>query len=43
MTCISKNINHSEDNLFTAWEKMEEEQPILENDLEVDNSLFIWQ
>ena len=43
MTGIAKNSNHSKDNLFTAWEKMEEEQPIIENDLEVDYSLFIWQ
>ncbi len=41
VTGIANNLNHSEDNLFTVWKAMEKEQPIRENDLEVDYSCCV--
>ena len=35
-TGIANKINHSEDHLFSAWKKMESENPLLEDDLEND-------
>ena len=35
-TLIANNLIHSEDGLFTVWKKMNEEVPLVENDLEVD-------
>ena len=33
---IANNLNHSEDELFISWKKMENEKAIIDNDLEID-------
>ena len=33
-TGIAKALNGKEDNLFNAWKKMEEGNPLIENDIE---------
>lgn len=38
-TDIANNLNHSEDELFTSWKKMENEKAIIDNDLENDYSI----
>ena len=37
-TGIANKINHSEDELFSSWRKMENEMPLIDNDLEKDYS-----
>lgn len=37
-TGIANKLNHSEDELFTSWKKMENENPLINNDLENDYS-----
>jgi hypothetical protein len=41
VTGIANNINHSEDHIFASWRKMEEELPIIDNDLEESYQLSI--
>ena len=36
VTVIGNKLDHSEDGLFPAWKKMEEEVPFIEDDLEID-------
>ena len=36
VTGISNKLDRSEDDLFSAWKKMEEEAPLIEDDLEID-------
>lgn len=35
-TGIANKLNYSEDELFTSWKKMENEMPLINNDLEND-------
>ena len=37
-TGIANKLNHSENELFTSWKKMENEMPLINNDLENDYS-----
>ena len=35
-TGIANALNHSEDNLFNSWQRMKDEKPLIDNDLEND-------